>query len=29
LSEPRGATYGTAALEAADVGALLERALPA
>jgi putative acyl-CoA dehydrogenase len=29
LSEPHGATYGTAALEAADVAALLERALPA
>jgi putative acyl-CoA dehydrogenase len=29
LNELRGATYGTAALEAADVGALLERALPA
>jgi putative acyl-CoA dehydrogenase len=29
LNEPRGGTYGTAALEAADVGALLERALPA
>jgi putative acyl-CoA dehydrogenase len=28
LAEPRGATYGTAALEAADVGRLLERALP-
>jgi putative acyl-CoA dehydrogenase len=28
LSEPRGATYGTAALESADVGMLLERALP-
>jgi hypothetical protein len=28
LSEPRGATYGTAALDAADVGTLLERALP-
>jgi putative acyl-CoA dehydrogenase len=28
LNEPRGATYGTAALDAADVGALLDRALP-
>jgi putative acyl-CoA dehydrogenase len=28
LSEPCGATYGTAALEAADIGALIERALP-
>jgi putative acyl-CoA dehydrogenase len=28
LSEPRGATYGTAALESGDVDALLERALP-
>jgi putative acyl-CoA dehydrogenase len=28
LSEPRGATYGTAALEAAEVVMLLERALP-
>jgi len=28
LSEPRGATYGTAALDAGDVGTLLERALP-
>jgi putative acyl-CoA dehydrogenase len=28
LSEPHGATYGTAALEPADVGTLLERALP-
>jgi putative acyl-CoA dehydrogenase len=28
LSEPRGATYGTAALEAAEVATLLERALP-
>jgi putative acyl-CoA dehydrogenase len=28
LDEPRGATYGTAALESADVGMLLERALP-
>ena len=29
LSAPHGATYGTAALEPADVGTLLERALPA
>jgi putative acyl-CoA dehydrogenase len=29
LSEPRGAAYGTAALEATDVTMLLERALPA
>jgi putative acyl-CoA dehydrogenase len=29
LSEPRGATYGTAALDADDVTLLLERALPA
>jgi putative acyl-CoA dehydrogenase len=29
LSEPRGATYGTAALEATEVATLLERALPA
>jgi putative acyl-CoA dehydrogenase len=29
LADPRGATYGTAALEPGDVGALLERALPA
>jgi putative acyl-CoA dehydrogenase len=29
LSEPHGATYGTAALEPEDVDALLERALPA
>jgi len=28
LSEPHGATYGTAALDAADVGTLLERARP-
>src|SRR5262249_37460360 len=28
VSEPRGATYGTAALEATDVTMLLERALP-
>jgi len=28
LSEPHGATYGTAALEPEDVDALLERALP-
>ncbi|MBV8825770.1 MAG: isovaleryl-CoA dehydrogenase [Hyphomicrobiales bacterium] len=28
LSEPRGATYGTAALESADLNALVERALP-
>jgi putative acyl-CoA dehydrogenase len=28
LNEPRGATYGTAALDAAAVAALLERALP-
>jgi putative acyl-CoA dehydrogenase len=28
LAEPHGATYGTAALESADVDALLERALP-
>jgi putative acyl-CoA dehydrogenase len=28
LSEPRGATYGTAVLEAAEVATLLERALP-
>jgi putative acyl-CoA dehydrogenase len=28
LSEPHGATYGTAALETADVTVLLERALP-
>ena len=28
LSEPRGATYGTAGLEAGEVAALLERALP-
>ena len=28
LREPRGATFGTAALESADVNALLERALP-
>jgi putative acyl-CoA dehydrogenase len=29
LGEPRGVTYGTAMLEAADVDALIERALPA
>ena len=29
LAEPRGATYGTAALETTDVTMLLERALPA
>src|SRR5262249_45760399 len=28
LSEPRGATYGTGALETSDVTTLLERALP-
>jgi len=29
LADPRGATYGTAALDGKEVAALLERALPA